>query len=57
MEIIKQERLKSFIGSSKEILSLIKDLNYGILIVNKDECRGIDIRFNKDALVLITSNV
>ena len=32
-------------------------MDYGILIIDADECRGVDIRFQKDAIVLITARV
>ena len=36
---------------------MIKDQSYGIILVEKDQCRGMDIRFSKDALVLIIAKI
>lgn len=32
-------------------------MTYGILLVSKEESRGTDMRFYKDAIVLILANI
>jgi hypothetical protein len=34
---------------------MIKEHETGVLLLEKDECRGIDTRFEKDARVVITA--
>jgi hypothetical protein len=34
---------------------MIKEHETGVLLLDKDECRGIDTRFEKDARVVITA--
>lgn len=39
------------------MMSKVKNLNYGVMLLQSHECRGLDIKFNKDALVLIIAKV
>jgi hypothetical protein len=48
-----KNKYKYLKGISQNILSEIKKWDYGILILSKDECRGHDTKFAKDAIVLI----
>lgn len=32
----------------------IKDQDYGVMTIEKNQCRGVDTKFAKDALVIIT---
>lgn len=57
VDLLKEEGLKFFTGISKETLSQIRNLSNGILLITKEESRGVDIRFSKDSRVLIISSV
>ena len=39
------------------MLSTIRHWEYGVLMIKASEGRGVDTRFRKDALVLITAEV
>ena len=56
-QIVKSEKFQSFRGTSKETMMKIKELTCGVLLITDAECRGMDIRFGRDAKVLITANV
>ena len=55
--MISKNNHRCLTGVSLETLAEVKGLDYGILIIDADECRGADIRFQKDAIVLITARV
>ena len=55
--MISKNKHRCLTGVSLETLAEVKALDYGILIIDADECRGVDIRFQKDAIVLITARV
>ena len=54
---MKSDKYKVYIGVAANTLAKVKDLDYGILMIEAKVCRGIDTRFAKDAMVLITANV
>ena len=55
--MIKSENFRYYKGIDSDTLIQIKDSSDGILLMEKDECRGIDVRFSKDAQVLIIAKV
>jgi hypothetical protein len=55
--LLKEKQLKIRQGVTKEVLEKIKDESYGVLLFNKFESRGVDIRFGKSAIVLIIADV
>lgn len=43
--MINKHKYKYLVGVSNEVLTEIKDLDYGIVIIDALECRGVDVRF------------
>jgi hypothetical protein len=39
------------------VLQQIKEESYGVLLITKEESRGLDLKFSKDAIVLIIAGV
>ena len=54
---VQTNKLKHLAGVENDHLQQIKSWDYGILFLKADECRGVDTRFAKDALVIIISEV
>jgi hypothetical protein len=44
-------------GVSEEAMSEIRQWEYGVLLLTANDCRGVDTRFAKDALVVIIAKV
>lgn len=44
-------------GLKPDTLAKIKDWEYGVLLLEAKDCRGIDTRFGKDAKVLIVASI
>ena len=44
-------------GVDAKSLSTIRQWEYGILLIEASECRGVDTRFSVDATVLIVAKV
>lgn len=57
LETIKSENFRYYKGIDNETLAELKDSNDGILLMESNECRGIDVRFSRDAQVLIIAKV
>jgi hypothetical protein len=57
-EMVRNQSLVKYrIGASSEVLTEIRSWNYGVLILDKSEGTGINTRFAKDAIVMITCKV
>ena len=50
---MKQNKQKFAEGGSIDVINQIRGWDYGVLLLNSDEGRGIDTRFKKNAIVLI----
>ena len=50
----KSNKLTTYMGATSDTLNLIKDQSHGVLLLLKSECRGVDVRFSRDARVIIT---
>ena len=48
---------KYLYGATESNLVDIRSWDYGVLLIKPSECRGVDTRFAKDALVLIAAKV
>ena len=44
-------------GGEQHLLDEIRNWDYGVLLLNKEEGRGVDSRFRREAIVLISANV
>lgn len=50
---LRKNKQKFAEGGSFKILSEIRNWDYGVLLLNSDEGRGVDTRFKKNSIVLI----
>jgi light-regulated signal transduction histidine kinase (bacteriophytochrome) len=57
VEHLKANKYKYAEGGSLQVLASVRSWEYGILILSREEGRGVDTRFKRDAFVLITGNV
>jgi hypothetical protein len=57
VQLCKRNKWKYAEGVSQEVLGQIRHWDYGVLIIKASEGRGVDTRFRKDALVLISTEV
>ena len=53
--ILKKNKFIFYYGTSSQTLFTIKEQSHGVLLLEKSECRGVDVRFAKDARVVITA--
>ena len=53
LKVLASNRFRYFDGATPTTLAEITDLHQGILVIERNECRGIDTRFAKDAFVAI----
>ena len=54
---IKASKFKFTEGGQQHVLAEIRSWEYGILLLTREEGRGVDTRFRKDAIVLIATEV
>jgi Type III restriction enzyme, res subunit len=57
MAMIERSKWKFATGVTQGVLSKVRHWDYGILLLKPSEGRGVDTRFQKDAMVLIASEV
>ena len=55
--MLEEIKLRFFKGGSNQTLQDIRTLDYGVYLLLADQSRGIDTRFQNDAIVLIAANV
>ena len=54
---IKANKFKYAEGGHQHVLAEIRSWEYGLLLLTREEGRGVDTRFRKDAIVLIATEV
>ena len=54
---IKASKFKYAEGGQQHVLADIRNWEYGVLLLTREEGRGVDTRFRKDAIVLIATEV
>ena len=54
---IKASKFKYAEGGHQHVLADIRSWEYGVLLLTREEGRGVDTRFRKDAIVLIATEV
>ena len=54
---IKASKFKYAEGGHQHVLAEIRSWEYGVLLLTREEGRGVDTRFRKDAIVLIATEV
>ena len=54
---LKTSKFKYAQGGDQQTLAEVRSWEYGLLILNRDEGRGVDSRFKRDAMVLMTTEV
>ena len=54
---IKASKFKYAEGGHQNVLADIRSWEYGLLLLTREEGRGVDTRFRKDAIVLIATEV
>ena len=56
-QLLQSKKYRHRLGASEDNLQEIKSWDYGLLLLQPNECRGTDTRFAKDAVVLIVAKV
>jgi len=56
-DILSRDTYRYTKGVDAKSLSSIRQWEYGILLIEANECRGVDTRFAEDATVLIVAKV
>jgi len=54
---LKDRKMKCSEGGQQHILSEVRNWDYGVLLLTREEGRGVDTRFKRDAIVLIATAV
>jgi hypothetical protein len=57
IKLLKAEQYKYALGADRAVLADIRQWDYGVLILSPEQGRGVDARFRRDALVLVTTPV
>ena len=53
--LLMKNKLRHAVGASTRVLAEVRQWDYGVLLLSQEEGRGVDSRFRKDGVVLITS--
>ena len=53
--LLMKNKLRHAVGASTRVLAEVRQWDYGVLLLSQEEGRGVDYRFRKDGVVLITS--
>ena len=54
---LKDSKMKHAEGGQQHILAEVRNWNYGVLMLTREEGRGVDTRFKRNAIVLIATAV
>jgi hypothetical protein len=57
VDILRANKYKFAEGGSLNVLATVRSWEYGVLLLSKEEGRGVDTRFKRDAFVLIACQV
>ena len=50
-------QMKNAEGGQQHTLAEVRNWDYGVLLLTREEGRGVDTRFKRDAIVLIATTV